>query len=120
MTQIKNLHKKDTYTSFKDFYPYYLSEHTSKLNRKLHLIGTILSLTVLIFSIISAKLKLILLIPILGYTFAWIGHFFIEKNKPATFKNPFYSLLGDFYMAYDTLTLNIDNKFVHYNINQSL
>lgn len=98
------------YTSFKSFYPYYLSEHCNVINRKIHFIGTLLLILSLFIGIFSGKIIFFILIPFLGYGFAWVGHFFIEKNKPATFTYPFYSLASDFVMFWDMLTGKINNK----------
>lgn len=93
--------------SFKDFYPFYLSEHLDKTNRILHFIGTSLLLCVLAYALITRQYVLIWLCPLLGYGFAWVGHFIFEKNRPATFKHPFYSLMGDFVMFWQLLTRKI-------------
>ncbi len=98
------------YTSFKTFYPYYLKEHSDFKNRVLHFTGTLLLISFLIGGIITGKWWLFALIPVTGYGFAWVGHFFIEKNKPATFTYPFYSLAGDFVMFWDMLTGQINKK----------
>src|SRR5258708_1682471 len=93
----------DTKTSFKnfqEFWPFYLREHSRPLNRKLHFIGTFLVHAVLIYTILSGHFLFFLLLPILGYSFAWIGHFVVEKNRPASFKHPLWSLRGDFKMFY--------------------
>ncbi len=92
------------FNSFKEFYPYYLKEHSNKTCRVLHFIGTTLLLSLLIFSIITKDYKLMWFLPLVGYGFAWVGHFVFEKNRPATFKHPFYSLLGDFKMYWDIMT----------------
>ena len=84
-------------SSFKDFYPFYLSEHLNPTCRLLHFIGTF-GVVLLIFSSILLSNKLWIYAPFCGYSFAWIGHFVFEKNKPATFKHPLYSLAGDFLM----------------------
>jgi hypothetical protein len=93
-----------TFDRFSDFYPYYLQEHRDSTCRRLHFIGTSLVLLILAFALLSANSLLLCAVPVAGYTFAWIGHFFFEKNRPATFKHPFYSLLGDFVMYKDMLT----------------
>jgi hypothetical protein len=98
------------YHSFWSFYPYYLTEHSDSLNRKLHFIGTSLLIISLFAGIITGRLLFFILIPVLGYGFAWIGHFFIEKNKPATFTYPLYSLCSDFVMFWHTLTGQINKK----------
>ena len=92
------------FKSFKEFYPYYLSEHKLTINKLLHVIGSLLGLYFLLYCIIQ---NLYLYIPIsfiFGYFFAWIGHFVFEKNKPATFKYPVYSFIGDWVMLKDIFT----------------
>ncbi|GAA3953911.1 DUF962 domain-containing protein [Allohahella marinimesophila] len=92
-----------TFASFSEFYPYYLKEHSNIQCRRLHFIGTSLVIATLLVAIFTAKYKLLLMLPILGYLPAWIGHFFFEHNRPATFKYPLYSLLADFAMYRDIL-----------------
>jgi hypothetical protein len=92
------------YSSLKEFYPYYYSEHQNSVCRVLHLMGTALSLTTIVWNVSSLAFHWLLLAPVVGYGFAWIGHFFFEKNRPATFKNPFYSFISDFIMFYRVLT----------------
>ena len=89
------------FTSFKDFYPYYLSEHKVKTNKILHIIGSLTGLSFLFYIVYIEKYKFIPISFLFGYTFAWIGHFFFEKNKPATFKYPLYSFIGDWVMLKD-------------------
>ncbi|WP_312934527.1 DUF962 domain-containing protein [Pseudomonas sp.] len=89
--------------SFAEFYPYYLGEHSDPTCRRLHFVGTALVIALLAFSIGSANWLLLLTVPLAGYGFAWAGHFFFEKNRPATFTYPFYSLVGDFAMFRDVL-----------------
>ena len=91
----------------KNFYPFYLSEHTDKTNRILHFIGTTIVILFFLSAIILGKWGLVWLCPLAGYGFAWVGHFFFQQNRPATFKYPLYSLLGDFVMWYQLLTKKI-------------
>ena len=91
------------YQSLKEFYPYYLSEHQHPTSRLLHFIGTGLVLVVLGFALALENYSWLAVIPVLGYGFAWVGHFFFEKNKPATFTYPFYSLASDFLLFFDLL-----------------
>jgi len=91
------------FNSFAQFYPYYLDEHANPACRRLHFVGTTLVIALLAYTIASGKWILLLAVPFAGYGFAWIGHFFFEKNRPATFSHPFYSLLGDFVMYRDML-----------------
>lgn len=95
------------FKSAEEFYPYYLSEHQNGMSRILHFIGTSLVISLALASIIMFDFTLLLYIPLAGYGFAWLGHFFFEKNKPATFKYPKYSLICDFKMYFDLLTLKI-------------
>ncbi len=91
------------YKSFKDFYPFYLSEHKNLICRRLHFTGTLLVILTAVYIVLTDEWLLIILLPVLGYGFAWIGHFIFEKNRPATFKHPLYSLTGDFVMFKDIL-----------------
>ncbi len=96
-----NTEKK--FESFSEFYPYYLSQHGDRLNRRLHFTGLLTALVILAIAIIFQKWVLLILLPIFGYGFSWIGHFFFERNKPATFKYPLYSIMGDIVMFKDIL-----------------
>ena len=89
--------------SYNEFYQFYLTEHSNPISRKLHFIGTLLVFLFLFMAIISGWDWQWVFIPIVGYGFAWIGHAFFEKNKPATFKYPFWSLLSDFRLFFEIL-----------------
>ncbi len=89
--------------SLKEFYPFYLTEHRNSTSRILHFIGTSLVLLLIPAALLFHDLRLLMLIPFVGYGFAWVGHFFFEKNKPATFKYPAYSLASDFILFWDLL-----------------
>ena len=95
----------ERYRSFRDFYPYYLSDHRDPTCRRLHFVGSAL-IVVLIALVIARWLSpwWLLAIPLIGYGFAWVGHFVFEKNRPATFTYPLYSLIGDWVMFKDMLT----------------
>lgn len=92
------------YASFRDFYPFYLSEHTNRTSRRLHVCGTLLGLLLLMAALASGRLKLLWAVPLTGYGFAWVGHYFFEKNTPATFTHPLYSVCGDLRMMFEVLT----------------
>jgi hypothetical protein len=92
------------FASFHDFYPYYLSEHRNRTCRRLHFAGTLLVVVTFLVAVITARWALLWLLPVFGYGFAWAGHFVFEKNRPATFRHPLYSLAGDFVMFRDVLT----------------
>ena len=94
----------ERFQSFQEFYPFYLTEHQNKISRILHFIGTFIVLGLLVFFILAQKeAKFWIALPLVGYGFAWVGHTFFEKNKPATFKYPFWSLRGDFKLFFDVL-----------------
>jgi hypothetical protein len=89
--------------SFREFYPFYLSQHVHPVCRRLHFVGTSLVIALFVAALLTRRWWLLLLLPVAGYGFAWVGHFFFEKNRPATFTNPFYSLVGDFVMWWDVV-----------------
>jgi hypothetical protein len=91
------------YRSFREFYPFYLTEHVSRVSRRLHVVGTSLALVCLLVGLFL-NWRLLLVVPFIGYGFAWVGHFFFEKNRPATFKYPLFSLMGDFRLFGETVT----------------
>jgi hypothetical protein len=96
--------------TFRDFYGYYLREHQTRACRMMHFIGSSLVLLLLILFLLTFEWIILLAIPIVGYGFAWIGHFFFEKNSPATFSYPLYSFLADWVMWKDILTGKIDER----------
>ena len=98
------------FNSLKEFYPFYLTEHKNSTSRTLHFIGTALVFLLLIGGVCTEHKVLFAVIPLAGYGFAWTGHAFFEKNKPATFKYPFYSLASDFIMFWELLTGKISFK----------
>lgn len=93
----------EKYQSFSAFYPFYLSQHENRTCRRLHFLGSCLVLTILLRCVITNNWSLLWLAPLVGYGFAWLGHFFFEQNKPATFQYPLYSLIGDWVMFKDML-----------------
>jgi hypothetical protein len=92
------------FAHFRDFYPFYLSEHRDSRSRRLHVIGTALVILTVLGALLTRGFVWLWMLPLVGYGFAWAGHFFFEKNRPATFRHPFYSLAGDFVMFRDVLT----------------
>ena len=94
---------EQSYHSFAEFYPFYLSEHSDRVNRRLHFVGSTLVLATLIYALATQTWWALLLMPVFGYAFAWVGHFFVEHNRPATFKHPIYSFCGDWVMYKDIL-----------------
>lgn len=92
------------FAGFRQFYPFYLSEHTNRTCRRLHFIGSCAVLAVILAVILGASPWWLLLAPVAGYGFAWTGHFVFEKNRPATFRHPLYSLMGDWVMFWEMLS----------------
>ncbi|TPH14044.1 DUF962 domain-containing protein [Litorilituus lipolyticus] len=92
------------YQSFSEFYPFYLSQHQNLTCRRLHFIGSFLIILLAAYALFTYSYALLWLMPVIGYGFAWLGHFIFEKNKPATFTYPLYSLMGDWVMFKDILT----------------
>jgi hypothetical protein len=92
------------FASFGEFYPFYIHEHSNRTCRRIHVIGSGLVLVALAAAVVSRNPWWLLAMPLIGYGFAWIGHFFFEKNRPATFKYPLWSLMGDWRMFFETVT----------------
>ena len=98
-----NMHEIETqerFESFEAFWPYYLGEHKLIVCRTLHYIGTVASAALLVYLIVLQQWAWLPMVLVAGYGPAWIGHFFVEKNRPATFTYPWWSLLGDYKMFY--------------------
>ncbi len=97
------LHANERYRTFHDFYPFYMTEHANPVSRRLHVIGTGL----VILALVAGALVnpwFFAAAPIVGYGFAWVGHYVFEKNQPATFKYPLFSLMGDFRLFFETVS----------------
>ena len=93
-----------SFASFEEFYPFYLSQHQDKTCKRLHFVGSSLGLLGLGAAVVTGKKRYIAAGIVAGYGCAWVGHFFFEHNKPATFKYPLYSFMGDWVMYKDMLT----------------
>lgn len=87
-----------TFRNFAEFYPFYLGEHANRSCRRMHFIGSTLVLAALALALVTGQWRWLWLMPVAGYGFAWLGHYVFEKNRPATFKHPLYSLVGDWVM----------------------
>lgn len=85
-------------STFEEFWPYYVVQHAHPANRALHFAGTSLALAAAAAAATLGQPLWLILVPLAGYGLAWIGHFLVEKNRPATFSHPLWSLRGDFRM----------------------
>ena len=98
------MNEKVVYQNFEAFYSFYLGEHANRTSRRLHFVGTSLGLVFLATALLTHNWWLILIGLVQGYAFAWIGHAFFERNRPATFKYPRLSFMGDWRLWWDMLT----------------
>ena len=105
-----------TIQSYRQFWPYYLGEHRRRGTRALHYVGTSLGLATLIAAIVLVSWPLALAAVISGYAFAWIGHAFVERNKPATFTYPAWSLFSDFRMYFLAIGGKLGEELKRYQI----
>lgn len=92
-----------TYSTFRDFYPFYLGEHSDRRCRRMHVLGSALVIVFLVAALTSRNAWWLVAMPVCGYGCAWIGHFAFQRNRPATFRHPLYSLMGDWMMFADVL-----------------
>jgi hypothetical protein len=92
------------FASFREFYPYYLQQHTNRTSRRLHIVGTLLALAAGFAALVLGRWAWLLAVPFAGYLPAWLGHWVFEHNSPATFRHPLYSLRGDFTLLLEVLS----------------
>jgi len=92
------------FASFREFYPFYLAEHANRVCRRLHVVGSTLVVACVVALAATRNWWWLAAALVCGYGFAWIGHFFFEHNKPATFRHPLYSFAGDWVMYAQVLT----------------
>ena len=96
--------ESQSFRTFADFYPFYLGEHTHPICRRLHFVGTTIAVVLLISALATQHWWLIAVALVEAYAFAWVGHFFFEHNRPATFRYPILSFIGDWRLWWDILT----------------
>ena len=92
------------FSTFEQFYPFYISEHANRVSRRLHFVGSSIALVLLATALATQLWWLVAVALVQGYAFAWVGHFFFEHNRPATFKYPFFSFMGDWRLWWDIVT----------------
>ncbi len=105
--------------NFESFWPYYLREHARAATRRWHYIGSTLAILVLLAALLTQSWWALLAVPLAGYFFAWLSHAFVERNRPATFTYPLWSLVGDFRMYGLFLTGQLDGELVRAGVTQS-
>jgi len=94
--------------TYREFWPFYLREHSHPWTRRVHVFGTVVAVTVAVYYIVTGHFTCLWLPLVIGYGFAWPAHILIEKNRPATFKYPAWSFISDFKMAFLYLTFQLD------------
>lgn len=104
------MRKQRLYKSFGEFWPFYLQEHAKPFTRGLHYIGTSLVILIALAALFSGNYWLFIAMPVAGYFFAWISHWRVERNRPATFTYPLWSLAADFKMWWLWLTGKIGSE----------
>ena len=108
------------YTTFGEFWPFYLREHSRGATRALHYVGTSLVVMLALAALVTRTWWLLLALPVAGYFFAWVAHFGVEKNRPATFTYPLWSLIADFRMWWLWLTLRLDPELERAGVARSV
>jgi hypothetical protein len=104
------------YRTYQEFWPFYLREHSKPQTRAIHYIGSIASVVVLIWAVATQNWWWLLAVPVCGYSFAWFSHLFVEKNKPATFQAPVWSLISDYRMCALFLSGHLDGELMKYQV----
>ena len=104
------------FQTYAEFWPFYLAEHAKPWTRAVHYVGTVASLAAIAWAVASPNWWWLIAAPFFGYGPAWFGHFFIEKNKPATFQAPVWSLISDYRMCGLFLSGRLGQELMKYQI----
>lgn len=107
---MSDLQENQSYKSFRDFWPFYLGEHSMPQCRTQHFLGSSIAAAFFFVAMVTGHLTWIFLSLIVGYGCAWWGHFVFEKNTPATFKYPIYSFMGDWKMFWMMMVGTLDDE----------
>jgi hypothetical protein len=116
MEQTQTQSPSQVYTSFEEFWPFYLSQHAHPVCRALHILGTSLGILIFVNGLMNGYWRSVFPALIVGYGFSWVGHFFFEKNRPATFTYPKWSFRGDFKMLKLFYTGQLKRELARLNI----
>ena len=106
----------DKISTYRDFWPFYLGEHSKSVTRGFHYFGTSLAIAFLVIALATQIWWLLIIVPIAGYLFAWVSHFGVEHNRPATFTYPTWSLYSDFRMLFVWITGGMGRELDRYKI----
>src|ERR1043165_3137277 len=106
--------------TLEEFWPFYLSQHRGTRNRDMHFVGTSLVIIFFFAALVFQNYWYLVMMPLVGYFFAWVGHFIFAKNRPATFQYPFYSLYSDFKMYFYWIAGKLPAEFDKFKINPEL
>ncbi len=102
--------KRHSFREYKEFWAYYVGEHRRPLTRRLHFVGTTGAILCVAAAIYFGNVWLLALVPVIAYGLAWAGHFWVEKNAPATFQYPLWSLIADLHMYALMVTGRMDDE----------
>ena len=107
---------KRSFATYEEFWPFYLCQHSRRQTRLIHFAGIFLAIGSLAMAGFTLEIGWLLIAPVIGYGFAWASHMCVERNRPATFEHPIWSLRGDFHMFRLWLTGKLDNELARIEI----